>query len=161
MIINRLWSELTDDDMAVSQEFDEYVDDYKYVEATGEIVKSPERVNFQEKIDSYRSTALDVLLDKYLGNDDIDAGDSGYVDHDYGRLYNDLADLAECIEIANDYRDRYGLDDNMSVVDVYNFVQGKLDTLNKEISVKQSGNVVKGGVEHDATQKIDETLQSS
>lgn len=161
MIIIRLWSELTDDDMSVSQEFDEYADDYKYIEATGEIVKSPERVNIQEKIDSYRSTALDVLLDKYLGNDDIDAGDTGYVDHDYGRLYNDLADLGECIEIANDYRDRYGLDDNMSVVDVYKFVQGKLDTLNKEIAVRKSVKVDKGGVDCDASQKTDETVQPS
>lgn len=158
MIIYRLLSDLTDDDMSVSQVFDEYADDYKYVEATGEIVKSPERVNIQAKIDSYRSTALDVLLNKYLGNDDSVSGDPGYVDHDYGRLYNDLADLGQCIEIANDYRDRYGLDDGMSVVDVYKFVQGKLDTLNSEIAAKQSGNVVKGGVDHDETQKTAETV---
>lgn len=158
MIVYRLLTELTDDDLAVSQVFDEYADDYKYIEATGEIVKSPERVNIQDKIDSYRSTALDVLLDKYLGNDDGFTGDPGYVDHDYGRLYNDLADLGQCIEIANDYRDRYGLDDGMSVADVYKFVQGKLDDLNTEIATKQSGKVAKGGVEHDASETTVQTV---
>ena len=158
MIVYRLIGDLTDDDMSVSQVFDVYADDYKYVEATGEIVKSPERINIQDKIDSYRSTALDVLLDKYLGNADSVSGDPGYVDHDYGRLYNDLADLGQCIEIANDYRDRYGLDDGMSVADVYKFVQGKLDTLNTEIAAKQSVNASKGGVTHDASETTVETV---
>lgn len=158
MISYRLLSDLTDDDMTVGQVFDEYADDYEYIESTGEIVKSPERVNIQDKIDSYRSTALDVLLDKYLGNNDNLTGDPGYVDHDYGRLYNDLADLGQCIEIANDYRDRYGLDDGMSVADVYKFVQGKLDSLNTEIAAKQSGKSTKGGVEHDASQTTVETV---
>lgn len=161
MIVYRLLGDLTDDDMSVSQVFDEYADDYKYVELTGEIVKSPERINIQERIDSYRSTALDVLLDKYLGNDDSLIGDPGYVDHDYGRLYNDLVDLGQCIEIANDYRDRYGLADGMSVVDVYKFVQGKLDTLNTEITAKRSGNFVKGGDDHGASQTTVETVQPS
>lgn len=157
MIVYRLLCDLSDDDMSIGQTFDEYADDYKYVEATGEIVKSPERVNIQDKIDSYRSTALDVLLDKYLGNDD-GSTDGGFVDHDFGRLYNDLADLGQCIEIANDYRDRYDLDDNMSIVDVYKFVQGKLDILNNTIISKQTAKADKGGVIDDASQTTVETV---
>lgn len=125
------------------QSFESLVDDYVLDQKTNELVLSPLKKDLQEYIDSHIDTALERALQKYLPDNVIDDDN---VINDYTSNLSDLSSLAEAIEIAEDYRIRFGLSDNASIADIYSVVdkhaqdlKAKIDLLNKKEEIVNDG----------------------
>lgn len=114
----------------VEQTFTETRPAYVLNESTNELERLPSDEDFQAKIDSFVSTALNRILDRYLPQDVQESDDIA----DYASVKSDLSDLGEMYERAEEYRERYGLPDTMSVNDVFAAVQAKADELAKKIA---------------------------
>ena len=99
---------------SVSQSFSETRPSYVLNESTNELERLPSDEDVQAKIDSILSTALERILDRYLPQDVQESDEIA----DYAAVRADLSELGEMYERAEEYRERYGLPDAMSVNDV-------------------------------------------
>lgn len=114
----------------VEQTFSETRPAYVLNESTNELERLPSDEDIQAKIDSFLSSALDRILERYLPQDVEDSDDVA----DYASVKSDLSDLGEMYERAEEYRERYGLPDTMTVNEVFSAVQAKADELAKKIA---------------------------
>ncbi|QXN75045.1 hypothetical protein [Microvirus mar13] len=97
-------------------EFSEYKDAYVLNPATNELEKLPTQENIQERINSFLECALDRALEKFMPKNVVERDD---VAEEYAASRVDLADLADAMEIAEQYRERFGLSENASMADIY------------------------------------------
>lgn len=113
------------------QSFSKLVDDYIYNPDTKLLEVLPSKKDLQAYINSHLDCALERALEKFLPNV-VNVDDS--VVEDYSRSKEDLAVLAQSMELAEDYRDKFGLSDNCSVADIY----AKIDEYAKNLKVHLS-----------------------
>lgn len=122
-----------------TQQFSDTVPDYILDPVSNELERSPIDKNIQQYIQSYIDVALDRALEKFLPDkvveDDLVA--------DYTEKHDDLCVLADSINLAEDYRERYKLPDSYSVVDIYNFIDKEASSLKSKL---QNLNNKKGDV---------------
>lgn len=116
-------------------EFSPYKDKFILDVSTGELEKLPTPENVQDRIDSFLECALERALERFMPKGVVESEE---VAEGYSRCCDDLAGLAEAMEIAEEYRDRYHLSESMSMADIYDFVdeqarelKEKLDTFSK------------------------------
>lgn len=116
------------------QTYSKYVDVYRLNKATGLLEKEDTPIDIDELIKSSMNNILDVILDKFLPNN------TPIVDEVAQRdvLRDDLDILQEGFEIAQEMRERYKLSDDMSVQDIFAYVNKKYDEVSKDIQAKQS-----------------------
>lgn len=129
------------------QEFSEFVDDYVLNPDTNELEVLPNKKNIQAYIQSYLDTALDKALEKFMPNVVQEVDDVA----DYQNAVQDLSLLAEGIEQAELYREKFNLPDNYSVAQIYEYLDKYSKSL-KEKMLKQSKN---GGSESDVKKEQD------
>lgn len=118
----------------VGQTFSEYVDDYILNSETNELEKLKNPRNLQAEIQSHIDCALERAFEKFLPK--VESVDDSIV-ADYTQRTEDLAVLGQAIDTAEYYRDKYELGDDVSVADIYKYVdtQAKAlkDSINKRV----------------------------
>lgn len=114
-----------------SQKFSPYVDDYVLNSETNCLEKLPNPVNIQEKIQSYLSCALEQALEKFLPNFNVQEDDSVA---QYVERTDDLAVIGDAIERAEEYREHYNLPDNMSISEIYSYIDKQAKQIKQHIN---------------------------
>lgn len=114
----------------VGQEFTSKRDKYILNRSTGELEKLPIQEDLQEYVDSFSETALDKIFEKFNGC--VPTSDRSAV-YGYAEMKGDLSEMANVYDIAEQYRDEFGLGDDMSIEDIYKFVSSQADELKKQI----------------------------
>lgn len=98
--------------------FSQYRDDYFYDDSTGELVKKELPIDVQAQINSYKDVAISKVLERLMPTAD---GESDEVD-EYYATKSELDVLTDAYELAGDYIDRYGLDENSSFDEIVAYV---------------------------------------
>lgn len=129
------------------EEFSQFVDDYIYNPVTNQLTVSPVKKDVQAYIESFADSSLDVALDKFLN---VATDDQDEV-ADVTRDMTDLAVMAEMYERAEEYREKFGLSDDMSISQIYGFVGDKSAELADYLKKIQNG-----GKENVETEKNEE-----
>lgn len=122
-------NDLSKDREKFQQTFTPYRDDYLLNKVTNELEKKPIPVNVQEYIDSHIESALERALERFMPQNVEESDDVA----DYTERIEDLSSMAEAMDLAEDYRDRYNLPDDMSVKDIYAFVAQSAKELRERI----------------------------
>ncbi len=119
---------------SVSQTFPETKPSYMLNEQTGELEQLPTDENIQEKIQSYITTALSSVLDKYLPmlNPVVEQDEIA----DYSSMRTDLSEIGAALDLAEDYRSRFGLADTLTAQQIFEEVQKRADALGSKIKEK-------------------------
>lgn len=107
---------------AYQQEFSEVRDTYVLNTVTNVLEKSPLKEPVQEKIQSYASTCLGNVLDLLLNPDSYKDPENVKVVDDvalHNDVEEDLAYMGDVFEIAEGYREKFGLPDTLSVEEVF------------------------------------------
>lgn len=97
---------------------------YRLNKATGRLEDSGERVDIQELVDSSKSLALDMLLDRFLPQ--VNESDEIAV---HGELLDDLDLLQESHERACFWREKLGLDEYADDQTVFKAMENKRSEL--------------------------------
>ncbi len=107
---------------AYMQEFSEVRDTYVLNTVTNVLEKSPLKEPVQEKIQSYASTCLGNVLELLLNPDNYKEPENVKVVDDvalHNDVEEDLAYMGDVFELAEGYREKFGLPDTMSVEQVF------------------------------------------
>ena len=112
----------------------ELVTDYKYDEVTGELIELPTKRDVQAEIDSFASTALENVFDRVMPVKDLPPEEQA-VEYRQ-RITDDLELLAQASQVAEDYKEQMGLDNKLSITEVYKQVFLKSEELAKNIKAK-------------------------
>lgn len=112
------------------QSFTETVKDYILDPSTNELQESPIEKNVQDYIDSHIDIALDRALQKFCPPDVVDEDD---VIADYTNSREDLAVIAEAMDVAEEYRERFGLSDKLSISQIYAEVNKRSEDLKAKL----------------------------
>lgn len=123
------------------QVFSNTVTDYILDPVTNELQESPVPKDIQAQIESYIDVALERALEKFLPK--VVAEDNDHV-ADYVQHTQDLAVMSEAYDLAEEYRERYNLDPNMSTADIYKFVGEQADKMKNDL-LKYSSEVNTNG----------------
>lgn len=107
---------------AYQQEFSEVRDQYVLNSVTNVLEKSPLKENVQEKIQSYASSCFQNVIELLLNPESYKDGENVKVVDDvalHNDVEEDLAYMGDVFEIAEGYREKFGLPDTMSVEQVF------------------------------------------
>lgn len=116
-----------------SQDFSKLVPIYRLNKTTNELEKTEDFIDLQEQIESYKEVALQSMLERFMPK---------LVDEtaDFVNVKGDLDMLTECFDVAEEYREKLGLDDTMSIQEVYKHMTEYSKTLADNIEkVKKGG----------------------
>ena len=123
---------------------------YRLNKATGELEDTGETVDLQEVINSCIDTALSRALDRLMPKVE-QAEDVAQLDV----MREDLDFAMETCNRAEEYREKYNLDDSLSVTDIYDYVAKQADLLKAKIDTAQAVSKQKEGVENE-TKTVEE-----
>lgn len=115
------------------QEFTPYVKDYVLNPQTNELEELPVPKNVQDYIQSFVDCALERFKEKYLPQN---VQESDLV-ADYASSVSDLSSLAEAMETAEYYREKFSLPDDYSMADIYQFVDKQANSLKAQLKLKR------------------------
>lgn len=115
---------------SVPQSFTEYVDNYILNPETNVLEKLDTPINVQDKINSFIDSCFQRSLERFMPQNVVEED----VVSDYTQRTQDLAGLAEAMEIAEDYRDKYHLPDTYSMSDIYSFVNKQASELKAKLN---------------------------
>lgn len=113
-----------------AQEFSETVPDYFLNEHTNVLERSPIDKDIQAYIQSYCDCALDKLLEKFLPQDVV-LNEKQDTLH---QMQIDIGAAADVFDLAEDYREKFNLDDSWNISQIFEYVQQQADKLNADIS---------------------------
>ena len=119
-----------------SQSFTEERDDYILNSVTNMLEKSPVKVNVQKKIQSYVVTCLENVLNALQHPEEFEDGDNVTLQDSVASRNDMLEDLSyagEMFDIAEEYRERFNLSPDMSVQDIFKFVQTQADEMGERL----------------------------
>lgn len=107
-----------------AQEFTPYIDEYQYVADTNEIELTGKKINVDEKIQSYLTTRLEDMLEKFLNPVKVERNDVvASPDEMSGDLESMLNAYDKYVETAEDLRAKYKLPTSLATSDVYAAVE--------------------------------------
>lgn len=107
-----------------AQEFTPYIDEYQYVADTNEIEKTGKKINVDEKIQSYLTTRLEDMLEKFLNPVKLEHNDVvASPDEMSGDLESMLKAYDNYVENAEALREKYKLPSSLATADVYQAVE--------------------------------------
>lgn len=107
-----------------AQKFTPYIDEYQYVADTNEIEKTGKKINVDEKIQSYLTTRLEDMLEKFLNPVKVERNDIvASPDEMSGDLESMLNAYDKYVETAEDLRSKYKLPTSLATSDVYAAVE--------------------------------------
>lgn len=100
---------------AEAQSFDRYKKQYELDNRTDTLVAKEQKLDVQALVDSKRESCLDKSLQRLMP----DVAEQSDMIADYTDTRDDLDMLADAFEVAEAWRDRLGLGDDVSVGDVF------------------------------------------
>lgn len=107
-----------------AQEFSPYIDEYQYVADTGEIEKTGKQINIDEKIQSYLSTRLEDMLEKFLSPQPVERNE---IIAEPNEMSGDLESMLKAydnyVSRAEELRAKYKLPSTLATADVYAAVE--------------------------------------
>ena len=107
-----------------AQEFTPYIDEYQYVADTNEIEQTGKKINVDEKIQSYLTTRLEDMLEKFLNPVKIERNDVvASPDEMSGDLESMLKAYDNYVDNAEALRVKYKLPSSLATADVYHAVE--------------------------------------
>lgn len=113
---------------------------YRLDKTTGNLVETGEFVDIQEMINSSIETCLENCLKRFLPDDTLEESN---LEYNYSRAVDDLDAIRYATELANEYKDKLGLDPSLGVKEVFDEVgkysqslKGRLDLMAKKKEVK-------------------------
>lgn len=107
-----------------AQEFTPYIDEYQFVADTNEIELTGKKINVDEKIQSYLTTRLEDMLDKFLNPVKMERNDVvASPDEMSGDLESMLKAYDNYVENAEALRVKYKLPTSLATSDVYAAVE--------------------------------------
>lgn len=107
-----------------AQEFTPFIDEYQYVADTGELEKTGKTINVDEKIQSYITTRLEDMLEKFLSPQQPERNDVvAEPDEMNGDLESMLKAYDSYVERADELRAKYKLPSTLATADVYKAVE--------------------------------------
>lgn len=120
-----------------SQSFSECIKDYILNTATNELEELPIPKNVQDKIQSFIGTSLELALEKFLPKsrsydeycNDLSSVPTDVIADVYQERVEDMASIAESMELAEKYRADFGLPDTASYADIYAAIDKKAQEL--------------------------------
>ncbi len=126
-----------------AQEFTPYIDEYQYVADTNEIEKTGKKINVDEKIQSYLSTRLEDMLEKFLNPVKVEHNDVvASPDEMSGDLESMLNAYDNYVETAEELRAKYKLPTSLATSDVYAAVEEMYQNQRKYVeSIMQNGGI--------------------
>lgn len=126
----------TDPPLAHAQKFPNVKTEYELDRHTNELVELEEKTDLQAQINSENTSSLDMLLEKFgVSNfSDIIGGLKPTLEENYERATDDLMDIANAMDIAEEYRDKLKLPLEMNISDVFKEVDKYAHKLSDEIS---------------------------
>lgn len=136
----------------VSQEFSETIPDYVLDPSTNELERLPVDKNVQVLIQSYIDSALERALERFINVHDKEDLEMPAIEFERSR--RDLADLADAMEIAEEYRDRFNLPDSASYADIYAEVDKYAQHMKQKINEQEVKN--NGKVQETSSQSTEE-----
>lgn len=108
----------------LAQEFTPYIDEYQYVADTGELEKTGKQINIDEKIQSYLSTRLEDMLEKFLSPQKVEHND---IIAEPNEMSGDLESMLQAydsyVSRADELRAKYKLPSTLATADVYQAVE--------------------------------------
>ena len=113
----------------VTQQFSETIPDYTLNTRTNELERLPVDKDIQAYIDSYIDCALDKILERFLPI--TPPTDAQFIELE--QMQTDLAQAGELFDLAEEYRDKFNLDDSLSVSQIFEYVQQESDKLAKDL----------------------------
>lgn len=124
-----------------AQEFTPYIDEYQYVADTNEIEKTGKKINVDEKIQSYLTTRLEDMLEKFLNPVKVEHNDVvASPDEMSGDLESMLNAYDNYVETAEELRAKYKLPTSLATSDVYSAVEEMYQNQRKYVeSIMQKG----------------------
>lgn len=126
-----------------AQEFTPYIDEYQYVADTNEIEKTGKKINIDEKIQSYLTTRLEDMLEKFLNPVKVEHNDViASPDEMSGDLESMLNAYDNYVETAEELRVKYKLPSSLATSDVYAAVEEMYQNQRKYVeSIMQKGGI--------------------
>ncbi len=126
-----------------AQEFSPYIDEYQYVADTNEIEKTGKKINVDEKIQSYLTTRLEDMLEKFLNPVKVEHNDVvASPDEMSGDLESMLNAYDNYVETAEELRAKYKLPTSLATSDVYAAVEEMYQNQRKYVeSIMQNGGI--------------------
>lgn len=111
------------------QTFSNFETQYKYNKNTKMLEELPNKRDIQAEIDSYKNCALDYILEKFLPA----GGQIQEVTTRLNKYEDDLFEMSKLSQLAEDYKDRFGLSEDLSIEDVFAEVSKQSDLLKTQI----------------------------
>lgn len=112
------------------QTFDQFYQKFRLNSATNELEEDGV-VDIQEMINSNLESCLTRVIERYLPNDDVDDAIG-----EYEALRDNLDYMYEAGNVAEDLKERYGLDPSLSMSQVYEEVNKRASAMKKDIDAK-------------------------
>lgn len=112
-----------------SQEFTPYEKDYVLNPVSNELEEKPISKNVQEYIQSHIDCALERALERFLPKVTAEVDDV----EEYTSSVADLAVLGEAMEVAEAYREQFGLSEKFSMADIYAEVDKRAQELKSKL----------------------------
>ena len=133
------------------QEFSSIEKEYKLDDKKMVLVEIGE-IDLQEQLNSNLSCALDKILDKFLDLPSLNlAPNVAQTDEIYDCVHSDLADLAEIYSRADEYKEKFNLDLNLSPSEVFKVLEQKASKLGDDLN-NFAKNLEKGSEDDGKTQ---------
>lgn len=122
----------TVDSSSYSQSFTSEEKDYILNPVTNELEEKPIPKNVQDYINSYIDSCLERAIERFLPNNVQDSD----VEADYTERVGDLAALGDAMDLAEEYREKFGLPDNYSMAQIYEAVGKSAEALKVKLGEK-------------------------
>lgn len=131
------------------QSFSDYIKDYILNTATNELEELPIPKNVQDKIQSFIGTSLEFALEKFLPKarsydeycSDLTSVPTDVIADVYQSRVEDMAALAESMEVAEKYRSEFGLSDTASYAEIYAAIDKRAQELKSKLNLVVESNV--------------------
>lgn len=131
----------------LAQEFTPYIDEYQYVADTGELEKTGKQINIDEKIQSYLSTRLEDMLEKFLSPQKVEHND---IIAEPNEMSGDLESMLQAydsyVSRADELRAKYKLPSTLATADVYQAVEEMYQRQKQFVESLALSNQKPGGV---------------
>ena len=135
-----------------AQKFTPYIDEYQYVADTGEIEKTGKQINIDELIQSYLSTRLEDMLEKFLSPQKVEHND---VIAEPNEMSGDLESMLQAydsyVSRADELRAKYKLPSSLATADVYAAVEEMYQRQKQYVESLAMSNQNLGGVNNETS----------
>lgn len=139
-----------------AQKFSPFIDEYQYVADTGEIEKTGKQINIDEKIQSYLTTRLEDMLEKFLNPVKVEHND---IIAEPNEMSGDLESMLQAydsyVSRADELRAKYKLPSTLATADVYQAVEELYQRQKQYVESLASSNQNLGGVSNEKSVSVE------